>query len=419
MADLDVDVSSVHYHPQYGADRKPGERSIVGSDPIALYIHIPFCATRCHFCTFAIVTGKSVKDELVENYLKALKKEISFYARQLREQRVPIETIQIGGGTPTMLDAQQLKDLLVFLFDTVDTSALREIIMEGFPTTITADKVDVLVQFEQLKFNIGIQTFSDQNLDEAGRRHSLNDALNAVRTAKSAGIRSVGADIIFGLPFSSTKNVLNDADTVAELGVDHLAFYPLWVYGDTAIGRKIRVGTLPPPDYQNLRDQMFTGLARLEKHGYERYTAFHYAASKEHRHQYGLWQMRAQQWIGFGMAAMSYLDGRIYMNEGSIRTYIEKIERGIMNTGTIQSLGEADEMNFAFLYGIRLREYPFSLFEAKFKRDAGEVYREELRSLQDRGLITYDDDHLALTPDGILGLGKIEELINSRVSMAA
>jgi oxygen-independent coproporphyrinogen-3 oxidase len=419
MSGIDVDASSVHYHPQYGAERRPGERSIVGNRPIALYIHIPFCATRCHFCTFAIVTGKSIKDELVESYLKALKKEISFYARQLQEQRILIETIQIGGGTPTMLDAQQLKNLLSFLFDTFDTSALLEIIVEGFPTTITVDKVDVLAQFNQLKFNIGIQTFSDQNLDEAGRRHSLNDALNAVRTAKAAGIRSVGADIIFGLPFSSTKNVINDAATVAELGVDHLAFYPLWVYGDTAIGRKIRVGTLPPPDYQDLREQMFTGLARLEGHGYERYTAFHYAASAEHRHQYGLWQMRGQEWLGFGMAAMSYLDGHIYLNEGSIRAYIDKIERGIMNTGTVQTLGKADEMNFAFLYGVRLREYPFSLFEAKFHQHPGEVYYDELRSLHDRGLITYDDSHVALTPDGILGLGKIEELINSRVSMVA
>lgn len=407
-----MDTKPVYYHPAYLTQKALVGRSVTGNTPISLYVHIPFCATRCHFCTFAIVTGSRVREELVTDYLAALKTEMTFFAATLREQGVPIETIQIGGGTPTMLSAAQLEQLLSLILELFDGPALKELIIEGFPTSITEEKLAVLAQVSRLRLNIGIQTFSDDHLDKSGRRHSLTDAVESLTLAKESGIASVGADIIVGLPGSTVEDVVSDLRRVATLGVNHLAFYPLWVYGETALGRQIRNGKRESTDFQSLRTQHLTGLELLAELGYERYTSFHYTCSEDHKHQYGLWQMNARDWLGFGMAAMTHLNGHLYTNEPRIHTYIEKINSGLMNTGAGQRLSPREHMQFTLLYGLRLRRYPFDLFRAQFGCSVSDVFDAQLHSLAEDGLITYHPDHAALTHEGILALGNIEERIN-------
>jgi oxygen-independent coproporphyrinogen III oxidase len=412
---MDIDeihAEAVHYHPSFEAAKVPAGREFRSGEPIALYVNIPFCPVRCQFCTIASVTGKDVKSALVESYLAAVKKEMAFYAGALRERRVPIETIQIGGGTPTLLGAAQLDALLAFIFATFDCSAVREIIVEAFPTTVTKEKIRILAQVDRLKLNIGVQTFNEDHLREVGRRHSLSDAIDALRSARESDIQSVGVDIIFGLPRSSSRDVIDDLNRVAELGADHVAFYPLWVYEDTDVDRRIRAGALSRPRLDDLRDQLSTGIELLASSGYERYTAFHYATADAHRHGYGMWQMRAKDWIGFGMAAMSYLNGETFLNDRDIGSYIAKINDGIMETGSGQRFSGDAEKRFALLYGLRLRRYPTAWFRERFGCELLDVFDDQLRFLSDRGLVTYDERHVDLTLEGILKLGGIEAYIN-------
>ncbi|NVI97301.1 coproporphyrinogen III oxidase family protein [Myxococcus sp. AM009] len=416
MDTSDLKKLSVRYHPSVEVGKTSGVRTCRRDSRIAIYIHIPFCATRCHFCTFAIVTGKSVTHDIMEDYLEALKKEMAHYAAILKEQRVRIETIQIGGGTPTILGTGQLQHLFDFVLETFDCSELHEIIVEGFPTTITKDKVEVLSRIDRLKLNIGIQTFNENNLADVGRRHSLTDAVSTVRLAKDANIKSVGVDIIFGLPGSTTDDVINDVKTISMLGVDHLALYPLWVYESTPVDRKIQRGALVRTRFDGLQQQMAAGQALLVANGYERYTAFHYTTSDAHQHQYGLWQMRAREWIGFGMAAMSYMNGEIVLNEKVLRRYIEKVRGGLVDTGSGQRFSSDEEMRFALQYGLRLRDYPTAQFRDAFGCDVQEVYGQELRYLSELGLITFDERQINLTPDGILQLGSIEKYITREIA---
>lgn len=415
----DLKSLSLRYHPSVEVGKTSGVRSRPRGRSVAIYIHIPFCATRCHFCTFAIVTGKLVNHDIMEDYLEALKKEIAVYAAVLKEERVRIETIQIGGGTPTILSTAQLEHLLEFLFATLDCSALDEIIVEGFPTTITKEKVDVLARIDRLKLNIGIQTFNETNLANVGRRHSLLDAASTVRLAKESNIKSVGVDIIFGLPGSTNDDVVNDLNTVATLGVDHLALYPLWVYESTPVERKIRRGDLVRTRFGALQDQLATGMALLTEHRFERYTAFHYTISEAHKHRYGLWQMAAREWIGFGMAAMSYTNGEVVLNERNLGRYIEKVRGGNVDTGSGQRFSRDEEMRFALQYGLRLRHYPTAPFREAFGCDVQDAFGKELSYCTELGLITWDDTQIDLTSDGILKLGAIEKYVTRENSAIA
>ena len=316
----------------------------------------------------------------------------------------------------SIVSTAQLEHLFEFVFATLDCSACNEIIVEGFPTTITPDKVDVLARIDRLKLNIGIQTFNETNLSNVGRRHSLLDAASTVKLAKASTIKSVGVDIIFGLPGSTNDDVINDLNTVVGLGADHLALYPLWVYEGTPVERKIQRGDLVRTRFTALQEQLATGLALLGEQRFERYTEFHYTRSEAHKHGYGLWQMAAREWIGFGMAAMSYTGGEVVFNERNLGRYIAKVRAGSVDTGSGQRFSRDEEMRFALQYGLRLRHYPTSPFQQAFGCDVQDAFRAELRYLTDRGLITCSDTEIDLTPDGILKLGAIEKYITRETS---
>lgn len=419
MDSSDLKTLSVRYHPSVEVGKTSGARSCPRGRSVAIYIHIPFCATRCHFCTFAIVTGKLVNHDLMEDYLEALKKEIACYAAVLTQQGTRIETIQIGGGTPTILSTAQLEHLFEFLFATLDCSQLDEIIVEGFPTTITKDKIDVLARIDRLKLNIGIQTFNETNLASVGRRHSLLDAASTVRLAKNSNIQSVGVDIIFGLPGSCQDDVINDLNTISALGADHLALYPLWVYESTPVERKIQRGQLVRTRFTELQQQLAAGMALLREQRFERYTAFHYSTSEQHKHRYGLWQMSAREWIGFGMAAMSYTNGEVVLNERNLGRYIEKVRAGNVDTGSGHRFSRDEEMRFVLQYGLRLRNFPTAPFREAFGCEVKDTFGQELDYLTSRGLITWDDKQIDLTSDGILKLGAIEKYVTRETSSIA
>jgi oxygen-independent coproporphyrinogen-3 oxidase len=221
------------------------------------------------------------------------------------------------------------------------------------------------------------------------------------------------------LPGSTERDVIHDLNTIAALGADHLALYPLWVYERTPVERNIQRGQLVRTRFVDLQAQLATGQALLREHHFERYTAFHYAVSDAHKHGYGLWQMAAREWIGFGMAAMSYTDGEVVLNERNLGRYIEAVRSGNVDTGAGQRFSRDEEMRFALQYGLRLRNYPTQPFFAAFGCEIKDVFGAELAYLTDRGLITWDDTRIDLTPDGILKLGAIEKYVTRETAAIA
>jgi oxygen-independent coproporphyrinogen III oxidase len=407
-----TEEQGIRYYPVIKAAEAATQRHAGGSGPIAIYLHIPFCENRCHFCEFAIVTGKRVTDTLMDEYVAAVKREMLAFAQHMEDPASPITTVQLGGGTPTSLSAPALDELIDFIFSNFNCSDLQDVIIEGFPASITRDRLEVLRRIPGIKLNIGVQSFDAECRSAVGRGHDA-DPIMAIERALDAGIESLGIDLILGLPCSSLATVTADLDIISRLGVRHLACYPLWVYGRTALGIGVKRGSVRLPDEVGKYKQLEVCLNRLPTMGFDRYTAFHYSASEADRHQYGIWQMLARDWVGFGMSSMSFLGNNVFINDRSIRRYIDKTEAGQLLAGDGNHLGLKEQMRFVLLYGLRLRRYPRSTFEKRFSRDVLDVFAGEMALLKERGLVTIDDQAIDLTPEGIMHLGEIEALVHA------
>ena len=395
----------IHYYPAIRpGEPAPATRCLPGG-PLAVYVHIPFCDKRCYFCEFAVVAGKRVTDSLVDDYLQALKSEITHF--RCNAGRRAIELIQIGGGTPTSLSASALEELIGLLFEQFDCSALKEIIVEGFPSSITEDRIAVLERVPNLKLNIGVQSFHTECLESVGREHGAQ-AETAIAKAVASKIDSVGVDIIFGLPFSTDRTVRADLEKACNLGVEHFALYPLWIYEQTALESRVRNGRLALPNRSIQREQLLAARELLSSRGYSGYTVFHHALTPTARHQYGVWQMLARDWVGFGMSAMSHIGGTLSFNDKEIRSYIDKVKAGVSVASSTQLLSVIEQMTFALLYGLRLANYSRSQFAEQFAVSIEEVFGNRLYELERAGLLTCAGDTIALTIEGILALNEVE-----------
>jgi oxygen-independent coproporphyrinogen-3 oxidase len=347
---------------------------------------------------------------LVEAYLRALRKEVrAFLATCTTVPKVRL--IQFGGGTPTALRATDLGDLLDFIFAHFDCSGLEEVIVEAFPGTITDDRVAVLERVPNIKLNIGVQSFSHECLEAVGRDHGSR-AREAIEVAVTSRIGFVGVDIIFGLPSSTTATVREDVETAARCGADHLALYPLWIYDRTTLKTRLRNGQVVLPGRAAQYDQLVMGNGTLSGIGFTRYTAFHYALRTDTRHQYGLWQMEARNWIGFGMSAMSHLDGHIQFNDRNIRSYIDRVENGESAGFERFRMTKHQHMRFEFLYRLRMRACTTAAFRDRHGLTIDEAFGDKLRVLEDLGLLRREREAVALTLPGTLLLQVIEDYIN-------
>ena len=400
----------VHYYPFIAQPSQPPRSRAAKCDTVALYIHIPFCDKRCYFCEFAVVAGKSVTDSLVNEYLLAVRSEMRTFLATA-DYPPAVELIQFGGGTPTALRAQALDDLLGFIFEQFDCSTLKEVIIEGFPNSISDERIAILERVPNLKLNIGVQSFHSECLESVGREHGAK-AEEAITRAVGSKIRSVGVDLIFGLPFSTSAIVRSDIEKSHKLGAEHCALYPLWIYEKTALDSRVRSGKVALPDRSLQREQLYEGTAEFVSLGYERYTAFHYSLNEAARHRYGLWQMLSGDWVGFGMSAMTHLNGEVFFNDRNIRSYIDKTKLGASTAIQSYRMPSTEQKRFVFLYGLRLKRYSTSLFSDRFGVSLEEVFGEELRNLEQQGLLTHAEGSIALTFQGILALGAIEDYVN-------
>jgi oxygen-independent coproporphyrinogen-3 oxidase len=400
----------VHFYPVTSEGLPIEATHTIGDEPIALYLHIPFCEKRCHFCEFAVVVDRQVTEQLIADYLKSLYKEISTFLETC-EISPKIRLIQFGGGTPTALSADNLGALWDFVFEQFDCTELEEVIIEGFPTTITTDRIAMIERIPNVKLNIGVQSFHSECLEAVGRNHGIL-AREAIEKAAASRIGSVGVDLIFGLPSSTAESAKLDIETAAQCGAEHFAFYPLWVYDQTTLKTRVRNGRIELPSHAAKYDQLVGGGGVLANLGYERYTSFHYALRPDCRHQYGLWQMQAHNWIGFGLSAMSHLDGYIRFNDRNIRSYIDKVNRGATTAVEQFVMTKKQRMQFEFLYRLRVKSFLTAQFFDRFGITVDEAFGDKLAVLRNLGLICVDAQAIALSLRGTLHLREIEDYIN-------
>jgi oxygen-independent coproporphyrinogen-3 oxidase len=364
-----------------------------------IYIHIPFCRSRCSYCDFA--TG-AYETALAERYVEALVSEVERF--ETPGAAAEVETVYLGGGTPSLLSPAQAARILEAVRGRFHLAEGAEITMEMNPASVTRA---ALREFRRLGINrasFGAQTFDDAALRRLGRQHTARDVRQTISDLRRAGFDNVSFDLIAGLPAQSLEDWSRNLDEALALRPQHLSLYLLEVHEGTPLAEQIRRGAEPRPD-DDLAAVMYELM--IEKAcaaGYEHYEISNFCLpGYESRHNTKYWTGEAV--YGFGCSAHSY-DGerRRSANERDTLRYCELVEAGRTPVVETTELDESDAQSEAVFLGLRLLQRGVSLsqYSARFHVDLRERYMDDLARFHDAGLISLDGGVLRLTRHGAL-----------------
>ena len=363
-----------------------------------IYIHIPFCRSRCSYCDFA--TG-IYESSLADRYVCALLNEIERW----NEVATPlaVDTIYFGGGTPSLLSPAQLGTILNSISSRFDIAPEVEITMEMNPGTVS---LDVLREFRKRGINrasFGAQTFDDRELARLGRSHSSDETLQTFRFLRDAGYENVSFDLIAGLPGQTLSKWKSNLEQALALNPEHLSFYLLEVHQGTPLAEHIRTGKQPQPD-PDLAVRMYElMLDHASAAGYEHYEISNLCRPGfESRHNTKYWNGTA--YFGFGCSAHSY-DGASsrWANVRDVSDYVSTIERGENPIRDRAELTPEDVRAEAVFLGLRLmRGIDTKRYRDQFGIDLREEHASDLKRFREAGLIEFDGELLRLTRSGAL-----------------
>lgn len=328
-----------------------------------IYIHIPFCRKRCHYCDFFKSTDFSQKARL----LAGLKKELESRASEMASDK--INTIYLGGGTPSVLLIDELKDLINTIHQNYQVSPEAEVTMEANPDDLSHAKLSAIRQIGFNRLSMGIQSFIESDLKLMNRRHGVMQAIQSVKWAKKAGFSNISIDLIYGLPNQNLEEWERNVRIAVELDVQHISAYNLTYHEGTVFYEQLKKGILKElPDELNL--QQFELLIRILKEaGFEHYEISNFCKPGLYsQHNSSYWKSR--KYLGIGPSAHSYdLQSRSW-NVSSISKYLHGLENDEPYSET-EILTEQDRYNDYIITGIRTiwgisEEYIQTEFSSKY-----------------------------------------------------
>lgn len=364
-------------------------------DKISLYIHIPFCAQKCLYCDFPSFARK---DHLRKAYIEALNKEII----SLREQHnnLEINTIFIGGGTPSVLEVDELECLLKEVAK-LNMAKDIEYSMECNPGNLTEKKLKVMKKYGVNRISMGLQAKQDNLLKGLGRIHTYKTFRENFLLAKKVGFNSINVDLMFGLPNQRLNEWEETLREIISLEPAHISAYSLIIEEGTAFYNLYENDKLKLPTEEEERKMYHLAKEILEENGFNQYEISNYAKEgKECRHNLAYWNM--DNWIGVGSAAASYIDGKRIKNKSSIEKYINSInEKGeaveeIINNSKNDNMEEFMFMGLRKINGIDENE-----FKNRFSMNINDVYGEILNKYIGEGLLIRESGRIFLSEKGI------------------
>lgn len=364
-------------------------------DVIALYIHIPFCKRKCKYCSFVSFDDR-VKD--IPAYIDALKTEL-----RLRSVDNTIETVYFGGGTPSLLSAEQLSGILNTVNKYFRIVYDAEISIEANPGTVDLQYLSDIKQAGINRLSLGIQSFNDDELMMLGRVHSSKEAKDAVSDAVKAGFDNVNIDLIYGLPGQTVDDWNVSLHEALELHPEHLSLYALTLESQEPLFKEIEAGKLPEISTDIAASQYELAEELLEKKGYRHYEISNWARSgRECRHNLVYWQ--GGSYIGAGVAAHSYIEKRRTANTGDLDKYISALSQNTLPSQEIDEIINPDlEIAESIILGMRLFDgIKLNDFQKRFGINIMKQYGRQIEELLNFGLIEKKRNSIRLTPQGRL-----------------
>jgi len=361
-----------------------------------LYIHIPFCKSKCLYCDFNSYAGREM---LIEPYFNALMKEIEIYAGSL--EGCLIKTVFIGGGTPSFVDASYISDLLNACRRNFNLQKDAEISIEANPGTLSRKKLELYMKAGINRLSIGLQAWQNKILKSIGRIHTIEEFLTNFRQARDEGFKNINIDLIFGLPGQTMTDWKETVDGVAGLNPEHVSCYSLKIEEGTPFGEMLERGEISQAEDELDREMYYYVKEKLTNKGMKHYEISNFAyPGFECKHNLIYW--KAEEYIGIGAGSHSYINGERYNNVYDICSYIKEVKNDRIPLENIERIDMQDRLSEFVILGLRLTEGISTLeFREKFGCDISDVYGRQLTELTERGLIEQSGSNIMLTSKGL------------------
>ena len=397
---------------------------------LGIYIHIPFCQHKCDYCDFVSFSNKQ---EFIENYIEAIKKEINNYFRNTTLlETYTVTTIYIGGGTPSYINSKYICEIMHVLEENLKENMVKledmEITIEVNPGTVNKEKLE---QYRKAKINrlsIGLQSTNNGMLKQIGRIHTYEQFLETYQMAKAVGFDNINVDLMIGLPNQTIEDIKRSLQEIVQLNPTHISVYSLIIEEGTVIAQKIENHQLQEMDEELERNMYWYVKNTLELNGYTHYEISNFAKEgKESKHNMNCW--RQKEYIGIGLAAHSYLNYVRYTNTSEMEQYItrmntlneqivndilklsnnkektslEEKEKNIETAYEIEELQDLEDRKKEYmLLGLRTIEgVSISKFKEKYIDNPIFLFRKELEKLVEEKLVMIDGDDIKLTNKGL------------------
>jgi oxygen-independent coproporphyrinogen III oxidase len=359
-----------------------------------LYIHIPFCISKCLYCDFYSLTSIST----IPDFLDALFKEMEMYHNRFN----PFDTVYIGGGTPSLLSPQQLESILKRVRKNFDLISDPEITIETNPADLDQSFFESIREIGINRINIGVQSFDEKILNFLGRRHSVKQAISAVEASRKAGFHNIGLDLIYGVPEQDINSWLDTLKQAVAFSPEHISCYQLTLESKTPLGIRYQTGEFTIPGEELQYEFFMKTSGFLEDAGYIHYEVSNFVRGKEHtsRHNQKYWDH--SPFLGLGPTAHSFQPNRRWWNHPSLDRYLAAINAGNLPIEETEIL-TMEQLRLEALYlglrtkkGVSLQDlknrYDYDLFTEK---------KEMLDMLQEEGFISIQDGYLFPTQTGL------------------
>ena len=371
---------------------------------MSLYVHIPFCRSKCAYCDFC---SFAADESTIARYIDSLTQEIALAAA--RFQDAEIETVYFGGGTPSIVPAKLMQRATNKLRECFRIPYGIEFTSEANPGTVTDAWLEAMTEAGMNRLSLGMQSGQERLLTMLGRIHRFSQVGETLQMARRHGIDNLSVDLMYGLPTQTLDEYLDSIQAAADLGVQHISAYALKVEDGTKLQTMLRNGALPAPDDDRAADMMDAGIERLETLGYRRYEISNFA-KPGYESQHNLQYWRQAYYFGLGLSAASMLPAKEAVYKRQINTtrltkYETMLSDGKLPLSEIIPVNRDEAMFETIMLGLRTAEgVSYAAFEAMYGQSLHTVYESAIVQLQKYGWLLPADPrnpHLALNTRGL------------------
>lgn len=379
-------------------------------DSAVLYLHVPFCNKKCGFCDYTVYVNRSA--DVKEKYVQALQREIGNFPSHKAFPNFVIDAIYFGGGTPGILEGEQLSRILQTCRDTFDINPDAEINLEFDPSTVNPRKLELLQAAGFNRISVGVQAFDDELLRICNRSHDVATAERAIGMIKAAGYANVNLDLIFPLPNLTLPVWKHAVDRAMELEPGCITAYGLEIWPKTSFYHEITNQRLALPTPEDELEMYTYALDALEGGGFLRAssTGYYHPGRAPRYSKFLEYYWRTWPMIGFGVSSKSVIYDRLYTNVKDLKSYHQYIDKNQIPLDFATTLSKEQEMRRVMIRGLKMCEVSRSDFLRRFGIDMDIVFGSQLARLYENGMLADDGDNITMTRKGQLFSTNVYEM---------